>query len=152
MMKSFAKILSAAGFLSLAAFAAPAANAGVWHLDARSCPDLREDRRDARYNEGRFDRREDRRDMRVIDCPPRSWTYVADRYERRNGIQRGSGGRRGTPGIVYTNGYNQFYRIARNGRYVPIQIVVNNRGGGHYNRPHRGSGYGYGPRPRRHNY
>ena len=152
MMKSFAKILSAAGFLSLAALAAPAANAGVWHLDARSCPDLREDRRDARYNEGRFDRREDRRDMRVIECPPRSWTYIADRYERRNGIQRGSGGRRGTPGIVYTNGYNQYYRIARNGRYVPIQVVVNYRGGHRYNRPHRGRGHGYGARPRRHYY
>jgi len=160
MMKSFVKILSAAGFLSLAAFAAPAANAGVWHLDARSCPDLREDRRDARYNEGRYDRQEDRRDMQVIECPPRSWNYVADRYERRNGLQRGSGARRGTPGVVYTNGYNQFYRIGRGGRYIPIEIVVNNRndrgyrdqrrGRNRYDRPHRGRGNGYGSRPRRH--
>jgi hypothetical protein len=152
MMKGLAKILSAAGFLSLAALAAPVANAGVWHLDAASCPDLREDRRDARYIEGRFDRREDRRDMRVIECPPRSWTYVADRYERRYGIQRGSGGRRGTPGIVYINGYNQFYRIARNGQYVPIQVVVNDRRRGRYSRPHPGRGHSHGPRPRRYNY
>lgn len=150
MMKSFAKIISAAGFLSLAAFAAPAANAGVWHLDARSCPDLREDRRDARHNNGRYDRREDRRDRRVIDCPPRSWTYVESRYERRHGIQRGSGGRRGTPGIVYTNRNGQFFRIGRGGRYVPIEVVVNYRNHRGYrnrgHRPYRGRGHG----PRRH--
>lgn len=141
-MKSFAKILSAAGFLSLAAFAAPAANAGVWHLDAASCPDLREDRRDSRYGHGRYDHREDYRDMRVIQCPPRSWTYIADRYEYRYGAQRGYGAYRGTPGVVYTNGYNQFFRIARNGRYVPIEVVVNYSGHGRYNRPYRGRGYG----------
>ena len=141
-MKRFAKILSAAGFLSLAAFAAPTATAGVWHLDAATCPDLREDRRDYHYGHGRYDRREDYRDMRVIQCPPRSWTYVADRYEYRYGPQRGSGARRGTPGVVYTNGYNQFYRIARNGRYVPIEVIVHNRGYGRYDHPYRGRGYG----------
>lgn len=152
-MKSFAKILSAAGFFSLAALAAPAASAGVWHLDAASCPDLREDRRDARYNEGRFDRREDRRDRRVIQCPPRSWTYIPDRWERRHGFERGSGARRGTPGIVYTNRYGEFWRVNRRGRYIPIDVIVHyGRGHGRYDRPYRGRGYGYGSRPRRYHY
>lgn len=141
-MKSFTKFLSAAGFLSLAALAAPAASAGVWHLDAASCPDLREDRRDSRYTRGHGDYREDYRDMRVIQCPPRSWTYVPDRYEYRYGAQRGYGAYRGTPGVVYTNGYNRFFRIARNGRYVPINVVVNYRGHGRYDRPYPGRGYG----------
>ncbi len=151
MMKTFAKILSAAGFLSLAAFAAPAANAGVWHLDAASCPDLREDWRDARYDEGRYDRREDRRDRRLIECPPRSWTYVPDRWERRNGA-RHYAGRWSTPGTVYREGYNRFYRLGRHGRYEPIQVVIVNDHRGGWNRPGRGRGYGHGPRPRRHPY
>jgi hypothetical protein len=61
-----------------------AAVAGEWRLDARACPDLREDRRDMRRDRGRYDRREDRRDARVINCPARAWYYVPDRYERRS--------------------------------------------------------------------
>ena len=155
MMKSFAKLISAAGLFSLAALAAPTAMAGTWHLDAASCPDLREDRRDARYNQGRFDRREDRRDSRVINCPPRSWSYVPDRYERRQGLQRGSGARHGTPGTVYTNLHGDFWRVNRRGRAIPLDVVVHyGRGPGRYgrwNRPHRGR-HGYGSRPRRYSY
>ncbi|WP_420434128.1 hypothetical protein [Hyphobacterium sp.] len=155
MMKSFAKLISAAGFFSLAALAAPTAMAGTWHLDAASCPDLREDRRDARYNHGRFDRREDRRDRRVINCPPRSWSYVADRYERRHGLQRGTGARRGTPGTVYTNRAGEFWRVNRRGRAIPLDVVVHYGHGtgryGRWNRPHRGR-HGYGSRPRRYSY
>lgn len=151
-MKNIAKLISAVGFLSLAALAAPAANAGTWHLNAASCPDLREDRRDSRRHEGRWDRREDRRDQRVINCPPRSWNYVADRYERRNGAYRGSGARRGTPGVVYTNRRGDYFRIGRNGQRIPLNVVVHYGRHGGYDRPHRGRGRGHGPRGRRYHY
>ncbi len=74
--------LVAVGLMTLAPVGA--AVAGEWHVDARKCPDLREDRRDARHNDGWRDRREDRRDQRVIQCPARAWYYVPDRYERRS--------------------------------------------------------------------
>jgi len=99
------------------------ASAGTWYLNARACPDLREDRRDRRYDEGRWDRREDRRDRRVIECPPRAWTYVPDHWERRNGIERGSGGRLGSPGIVYRR-HGNFYRETRRGDLRQIDVVI----------------------------
>tara|TARA_R110002072_G_scaffold4038_5_gene28731 strand:+ start:517 stop:972 length:456 start_codon:yes stop_codon:yes gene_type:complete len=147
-MKSLSKILSAAAFLTLGGLAmAPAANAGTWHLDARSCPDIREDWRDARHTQGRYDRREDRRDSRVINCPARSWTYVADRYERR-GEARLNGARRGTPGVVYQDRRGGFYRVARGGRRVPVDIVIrNHRGRAAYHAPRgRGRHNDRGPR------
>lgn len=113
------------------------ASAGTWYLNARACPDLREDRRDRRYDEGRWDRREDRRDRRVIDCPRRAWTYVPDRWERRNGIERGSGGRLGTPGIVYRR-HGNFYRETRRGDLRQIDVVIE-RGRRGYRE--RGRGY-----------
>ena len=58
---------------------------GHFMVYARTCPDLREDRRDRRYDTGWRDRREDRRDRRVIDCPDRSWEYVPSRRELRQG-------------------------------------------------------------------
>src|SRR5215510_6164555 len=74
--------LVAVGLLTLAPMGA--AFAGEWPLNARACPDLREDRRDARRDNGWRDRREDRRDQRVISCPARAWYYVPDRHERRS--------------------------------------------------------------------
>ena len=73
--------LVAAGLMTLVPVGA--AVAGEWRINARQCPDLREDRRDARHNDGYRDRREDRRDERVVNCPARAWYYVRDRGERR---------------------------------------------------------------------
>jgi hypothetical protein len=52
--------LVAASWVSLAPMAAWA---GEWRINARACPDLREDIRDSRYNDRWSDRREDRRDV-----------------------------------------------------------------------------------------
>jgi hypothetical protein len=101
------------------------ASAGDWYLNAAVCPDLREDRRDARYNHGRFDRYEDRQDQRVIDCPSRAWSYAPDRYERSYGLQRGTGSRIGTPGIVYVSHYGQYYRVNRFGDRESINVIIN---------------------------
>ena len=70
--------------------------AGEWRLDPRRCPDLREDRRDARESrrderydysrrdvrEDRYDRRESRRDRAVTVCPRSAFYYAPDRWER----------------------------------------------------------------------
>lgn len=117
------------------------ASAGTWYLDARSCPDLREDRRDRRVDEGRWDRREDRRDRRVIECPPRSWHYVPSRYERRNGLEFGTGARMGTPGIVYRD-RGRFYRVTRRGDYREIDVVIE-RGRRDHRRRHHHHRRGY---------
>lgn len=86
--------------------AAPAAFAGEWRLNPRACPDLvedrfdrREDRRDARVDYGRRDRREDirdrrenRRDEAVTICPLSAFYYEPDRYERERAAKsRGRG-------------------------------------------------------------
>lgn len=69
--------------------AAPAF-AGDWRLDASRCPDLREDRRDARESrrderhdysrrdvrEDRYDRRESRLDRAVTVCPRSAFYYA----------------------------------------------------------------------------
>lgn len=69
--------------------AAPAF-AGDWRLDASRCPDLREDRRDARESrrderydysrrdirEDRHDRRESRRDRAITVCPRSAFYYA----------------------------------------------------------------------------
>jgi len=124
-MINIKKLTSAATFAILSVvMVSGSASAGEWRLDARSCPDLREDRRDARHYDGRWDRREDRRDQSVIDCPPRSWNYIASRYEQRNGFERGSGARRGTPGLVYTTRNGDFYRINRRGDRQWINVVI----------------------------
>ena len=51
---------------------APMANAGERRLNPDRCPDIREDWRDMRRDNGWRDRREDRRDYRVINCPARA--------------------------------------------------------------------------------
>lgn len=58
---------------------------GHFTVSIRSCPDLREDRRDERRTTSRADRREDRRDRRVIECPRRAFDYVPTRREIRQG-------------------------------------------------------------------
>jgi len=86
-MKNMTKKIARAGLVAIGLMTlAPvgAAFAGEWRLNARACPDLREDRRDARRDNGWRDRREDRRDQRVINCPARAWYYVPSRYERRS--------------------------------------------------------------------
>lgn len=121
-MKHLLKIGAAAAFTTLTALAvAPAANAGTWHLDARACPDIREDYRDARRWTGRGDRREDIRDQREIRCPARAWTYQPDRYERtyRNTNYR-------TPGVVYQARRGGYFAIDRYGRRNPIRVVIHN--------------------------
>lgn len=120
------KIGAAAIFASLTALAvAPAANAGTWHLDARACPDIREDYRDARRWNGRGDRREDIRDMRQINCPARAWTYQPDRYERSHrGNYRVN---YSTPGVVYQARFGGYFAVDRYGRRTPVQIVIHNQ-------------------------
>jgi hypothetical protein len=119
------------------------ASAGDWYLNAAACPDLREDRRDARYNYGRADRREDRRDQRVIECPPRAWSYAADRYERRNGLQRGTGARQGTPGVVYASRYGEYYRVNRRGDRQAINVIINYPNANARGLYWQSGGYGY---------
>ena len=77
-MSNMTKRIARAGLLaaSLMTLAPMAASAGEWRVNARACPDLREDIRDYRYDRGWRDRREDRRDARVIRCPARAWYYV----------------------------------------------------------------------------
>ncbi|MDP3739763.1 MAG: hypothetical protein Q8R02_20415 [Hyphomonadaceae bacterium] len=85
-MKTMTKRMIRCGLVAASLMAlAPVgtAVAGEWRINARECPDLREDRRDARRDNGWNDRREDRRDERVIRCPARAWYYVRDRGERR---------------------------------------------------------------------
>lgn len=140
-MKPVQSIFAAAALAVLGSVAiSGSASAGTWYVNASACPDLREDRRDRRYNEGRWDRREDRRDSRVIECPPRAWTYVMNRYERRHGVERGSGARRGTPGVVYRDRRGEFYRVNRRGERRYIDVVIE-RGRGYRGRGHRRDRY-----------
>lgn len=107
-MKTFkARLPIALLALAGSVLATGAASAGTWHLNAGACPDLREDRIDARYDQGRYDRREDRRDRSVIDCPIRAWSYEPDRWERDRRYMRIAEQSR-SPGLVY---------VARNGDY-----------------------------------
>lgn len=76
--------------------------AGEWRLDRSRCPDLREDRRDARESrrderydysrrdvrEDRYDRRESRSDRAVTVCPRSAFYYEPDHHEHRRGDWR----------------------------------------------------------------
>lgn len=99
--------LIAAGLMTLVP--AGAAFAGEWRVNPRACPDIREDWRDARHDNGWRDRREDRRDHRVVRCPARAWYYVPDRYERRSARPG-----RPTEVIILRDG-NPYYRNSRGG-------------------------------------
>jgi hypothetical protein len=87
-MSNMTKRIARAGLVaaSLMTLAPMAASAGEWRINARACPDLREDIRDYRYDRGWRDRREDRRDARVIRCPARAWYYVRYAGERNRYI------------------------------------------------------------------
>ena len=101
MLKKVAFSVLGAGFVLMSA----PAFAGEWKLNARACPDLVEDRldriedrRDARYNNGRrdriedrLDRRENRRDRAVTICPVRAFYYQPDRRELRRAVQYNNG-------------------------------------------------------------
>ncbi|MEO0981665.1 MAG: hypothetical protein AAFX03_03325 [Pseudomonadota bacterium] len=73
---------AAAGLLLAGCVTAPPASAGHWRLNPYQCPDLREDWRDRQVTTGYRDLREDIRDERVVNCPPRAWTYVPGPRER----------------------------------------------------------------------
>ena len=120
---------------------------GHFVVYARSCPDLREDRRDRRHNTGWRDRREDRRDRRVIDCPARAWDYIPSRRE----LRQGRTGERLRPDRAYLDRRSGgFYADTRWGP-VPVQVVRGRHGRDHYaggrgrgrdHHDHRGRGRG----------
>jgi len=58
---------------------------GYFVVNARACPDLREDYRDQRYGHSQRHRYHDRRDRQVLHCPPHAWDYVPSRREARAG-------------------------------------------------------------------
>jgi hypothetical protein len=89
---------------------------GEFIVYAWLCPDLREDRRDRRFNEGWRDRREDRRDRRVLSCPPRAWEYV-------RGVRDRGRGPRFTPREAYWDPRSGRYFVhTRRGTY-PVRVV-----------------------------
>ena len=105
---------------------------GHFIIYARSCPDIREDRRDRRIDKGPRDRREDRRDRRILDCPPRAWDYVPSRRELRRGLT----GERLRPDIAWLDRRSgQYFADTRWGP-VPV-YVVRGRAPGDYRRGHR---------------
>ncbi|MEO1038442.1 MAG: hypothetical protein AAFX09_02775 [Pseudomonadota bacterium] len=105
---------------------------GHFIVYARSCPDIREDRRDRRVYEGRRDIREDRRDRRILDCPPRAWDYVPSRRE----LRQGRTGDRLRPTIAYLDRRSgQYFTDTRWGA-VPV-YVVRGRAPGDHRRGHR---------------
>jgi hypothetical protein len=125
------KSLAAALVFSAAAPAAFAgsASAGTWVLDAAACPDLREDWHDSRVVTGRFDRREDFRDRRVIDCPPRAWSYETSRWDYRHHPAFYDSVRYGTPGTVYRARNGGFYVMDRfgNRHWIDVRIEYPHR-------------------------
>lgn len=88
--------------------------ASGWRLNPAACPDLREDRRDARVTRSRRDLREDRRDRRITNCPASSFVYVGNPVTRRPPRPHFS--------AIYVTPAGTFYGI-RGGRRVPIMIV-----------------------------
>ncbi|WP_339742844.1 hypothetical protein [uncultured Maricaulis sp.] len=118
-MNITAKLAAAAllASIGMAGFSG-AASAGTWHANAASCPDLREDRFDARHYTGGGDRREDFRDRRVIDCPAYAWNYYPDRYERRD--VRGMS----SPGRVYLDRSGRYYAVDHHGYSRSINVVI----------------------------
>ncbi|WP_417477688.1 hypothetical protein [Maricaulis sp.] len=112
--------LAAAALLAsigMAGFAG-VASAGTWHANAAACPDLREDRIDARRTTGRLDRREDIRDRRVINCPAHAWRYYPDRYERSDMRRMAS------PGTVYLDRSGRYYAVDRRGSSYNINVII----------------------------
>lgn len=105
---------------------------GYFVVYARACPDLMEDRRDRRVDNGRRDRREDRRDRRVLDCPDRAWDYVPSHRERRMGRY----GDRLRPTVAYWDRRDRQYYVETRWGEVPVEIR-RGRGRHHHARHHR---------------
>lgn len=128
---SIAAKLAATALLAMIGMAglAGTASAGTWHANAAACPDLREDRFDARQFSGRGDRREDLRDHRVIDCPAHAWSYYPDRYERRDLVRMAS------PGRVYLDRSGRYYAVDPRGVSYGINVIIDY--------PRRSSGLGF---------
>ncbi|WP_417492526.1 hypothetical protein [Maricaulis sp.] len=141
-MKARIKI-AAAAILAFAGMAAlpGVASAGTWHVNAASCPDLREDRADARRNTGRGDVREDYRDRQVISCPAHAWRYAPDRYERI-ALHRVA-----PPLTVYRDRSGGYYARNRHGAAYRVDVVIDYPRGTARSRNHRDSYRGH---PRRH--
>lgn len=116
-MKTLARTAALAVGLSTLAPIMMTASAGEWRINARECPDLREDARDYRRDNGWRDRAEDRRDARVINCPARSWYYVKYRGER------GAAPPRPREVVTYRDG-RTYYRDYR-GSLIALDIDYN---------------------------
>jgi len=118
-MNIAAKLAAAAllASIGMAGFAG-AASAGTWHANAATCPDLREDRYDARRINGRADLREDYRDRQVINCPAHAWRYYPDPYERIDTRRMAS------PGTVYLDRSGRYYAVDRRGRSYNINVII----------------------------
>ena len=117
-MKNMTKKMIRTGALALGmVMLAPMASAGEWRLNADRCPDIREDWRDMRRDNGWRDRREDRRDYRVINCPARAWSYYPSRGERRDARYRND-----YPRQVYLYGDGRVYERNRRGDLVSLGI------------------------------
>ena len=110
---------------------------GHFVVYARTCPDLREDRRDRRYDTGWRDRREDRRDRRVIDCPDRSWDYVPSRRE----LRQGRTGERLRPDRAYLDRRTGEFFVETRWGPVPVHVVRGRHG---RDWDHHGRGRGRG--------
>lgn len=134
MLKKIAASLLGAGMVMCGA----QAFAGEWKFNPRACPDLVEDRldriedrRDARVNYGRrdrredrYDRRENRRDEAVTICPIRSFYYEPDRRELRRDAHYGRATARGRynarPPLRYDRRMGMSYRYA-NGKKIYVR-------------------------------
>jgi hypothetical protein len=115
--KTLARTAAVAIGLSTLAPIAMTASAGEWRINARECPDLREDRQDARRDNGWRDRAEDRRDQRVINCPARAWYYIRYRGERGATPPR--------PRQVVVDRYGREYYRDYRGRMIAVTIDYN---------------------------
>ena len=155
-MMLFTKFAAAAGLAAIALSALPASadaqyrggyGAAAWNgpegyftVNARACPDLREDFRDTRFNTGRADRWEDRRDRQVLHCPARAFDYVASRRE----LRMGRTGERLNPTVAYFDYRTGQYYVETRWRPVPVRIIAGrgfdagHRGWDDYGRGHRG--------------
>ena len=134
MLKKAALSIVGAGLALMSA----SAFAGEWKLNPRACPDLVEDRfdriedrRDARFNNGRgdrvedrFDRRENRRDAAITICPVKAFYYVPDRHEikraQRAGYRAVNYNRNARPPLSYDRRLRMYYRYD-NGRKIYVR-------------------------------
>jgi phytoene/squalene synthetase len=145
-MNLITQLAAAAGLAALSLTALPSSADAQHHghrwngpeghflVYVRSCPDLREDRRDRRVYEGRRDVREDRRDRRVIECPRRAWEYVPSRRE----LRQGRTGQRLRPTIAYLDRRSGQYFAETRWGGVPVYVVRGRAPGD----PRRGRGRG----------